>query len=139
MIDDILAHLHEREPNAPAIAKQIDTPAQVTFDPELVRPIITYLLTNAIRYTPTNGTVHLQASLSDNALLLSVEDGGAGVPAEELRRLFEDFQQRRSDQHIPGLGLTMGIVQQCVALHQGTITFTTTDEGHTRFMVRLPQ
>jgi signal transduction histidine kinase len=137
-VADIITHLRDREPAAPSIVTRIDTPSQLPFDPELLRPIITYLLTNAIRYTPVDGTVRLSAEHHDTRLLLTIEDGGAGLPADELRRLFDDFQQRRSDQHIPGLGLSLGIVQQCVALHRGTITFAPTDEGHTRFMVRLP-
>ena len=81
------------------------------------------LLDNAVKYSKPGGTVFLRAESEGNSVRISVADEGAGIPPEDLPRIFERFyradKSRSSEQSGTGLGLS--IVKHIAQLHGGSV------------------
>ena len=113
-------------------------PVEITGDAERIAQVITNLLTNAIQYNKPDGEVRITAQAQAGAAVLTVRDTGAGIPAEDLPRVFERFyradQSRSSGNH----GLGLAISQAIVAAHGGAIEVSSGENLGTTFTVRLP-
>ena len=106
-------------------------------DPVRVREILANLVANAIRHTPTGGTIDVTVDLDGAEAVLTVADTGEGIAAADLPRVFDRFQ-RRADSGGSGLGLT--IVRDLAAAHGGSVEAASDGvpgRGST-FTVRLP-
>ncbi|MEM7649737.1 MAG: PAS domain-containing sensor histidine kinase [Cyanobacteria bacterium P01_A01_bin.70] len=110
----------------------------VPVDERLLRPILTNLISNAIRYTPENKAIALKLSKRRQQLVIQVKDEGIGIPAGDRRHLFEPFHRGRNVSNIPGTGLGLSIVKQFVQLMQGTVEVKSVVGQGTTFTVRLP-
>ncbi len=89
-------------------------------DQALVKRMVQNLLSNALKFTPSNGYVYLRAGLRDSTLTISVVDNGPGIPPEDRERVFEKFQQGQgADRGGAGLGLTF--CKLAVEAHGGRI------------------
>jgi signal transduction histidine kinase len=93
------------------------TPA-INADPARVRGVLMNLLSNAMRYTPSGGTITVGAHPSGNAVAISVRDTGPGIPPELRARVFERFVKGPGS---PGAGLGLAISKDIVTAHGGTI------------------
>jgi hypothetical protein len=107
-------------------------------DHGLLRHIVTNLLSNAVKYSPPHRSVDLVVTLVEETLRMEVADRGIGIPDADARRLFEPFHRAANVGDIPGTGLGLTIVKQCVELHGGTIEWCNREGGGTSFTVRLP-
>lgn len=107
--------------------------------PELGR-VLSNLLSNAIRHTPADGVVHVQARGADGAAVVEVADACGGIPHDDLPRLF-DVAFRGTAARTPGgdggAGLGLAIARGLVEAHRGEITVTNDGPG-CRVRVRLP-
>jgi two-component system, cell cycle sensor histidine kinase DivJ len=109
-------------------------------DRRALNQILINLISNAIKFTPRGGTVTVSATCETGKLLLTVEDTGVGIGADDLPRLGEAFFQARGsyDRKHDGSGLGLSIVKGLVDLHGGeTDIHSRLGEG-TRVTVRLP-
>lgn len=107
-------------------------------DENLLRQIVSNLLTNAFKYSPDGGTIRFKASLANHILQLSVEDQGIGIPATELPQLFESFHRASNVGNIPGSGLGLSIVKKAAEMHGGNVCVRSTLGHGTCFIVSLP-
>jgi CheY-like chemotaxis protein len=110
-------------------------------DPERLQQIVWNLLTNAIKFTPKGGDVHVGLERNDSHALITVNDSGQGIATELLPHIFERFRQGDSSntRSNGGLGLGLSIVRQLVELHRGTVTAESSGENAgTTFRVMLP-
>ena len=80
----------------------------------------------------------LTASSTGGATRFVVADGGIGMAAEEVPRVFEAFYRASNAGGLPGTGLGLAIVKQCVDLHGGTATVESALGKGTRFTIELP-
>ena len=112
--------------------------AEVHLDEDLARHILDNLLANAMKYSPEGGRVTLTASSTGGATRFVVADGGIGMAAEEVPRVFEAFYRASNAGGLPGTGLGLAIVKQCVDLHGGTATVESALGKGTRFTIELP-
>jgi two-component system sensor histidine kinase BaeS len=105
-------------------------------DPIRVREVLSNLVTNAIRHTPTGGVVVLSARATEPEWLeLTVTDTGEGIPPDALGAVFDRYQ--RSDRGGSGLGLA--IARSLVVAHGGTITAESSGTGRgTTIRLRIP-
>jgi len=117
------------------------TPAMIEADPTRLRQVLVNLLRNAVKFTPHGGTITLLTAREPGDLQISVIDTGAGIPAEDLQRIFEAFEQVEHQQksEYRSLGLGLAISASIVAAHRGRIWAESPgpDQGAT-FHVRIP-
>lgn len=85
-----------------------------------LQELLSNLLDNALRYTPSYGQVKVQLIQSEDRLTLIIEDTGLGIPEEESQRVFERFY-RGNQIESQGSGLGLSIVQEIVLAHQAEI------------------
>ncbi len=107
-------------------------------DPQLLRSVLSNLLSNAIRYTPTDQAIYLKLAQRQNQLIVQVQDNGIGIPVEDKSQLFEPFHRGRNVSNIPGTGLGLSIVKQFVDLLHGKIDVTSEVDMGTTFTIKLP-
>jgi len=107
-----------------------------------VERMISNLLSNALKYTPTGGRVHVSVygDPEEGWIRLEVEDNGVGIPAENLPHIFDRFYRVRNPQtnYTQGLGLGLSFVAWIVSAHDGTIQVESNPGQGSRFIVRLP-
>jgi PAS domain S-box-containing protein len=102
--------------------------------------VVANLISNAIRYTPEGGRVHVSAETDTASLFIRVSDNGIGIAPEESELIFKRFYRVKSDQtrHIAGTGLGLPIVKSIVEAHNGSIGVTSKPGSGSTFTVRLP-
>lgn len=98
------------------------------------------MLSNAVRYTPENGSVKIRTEIRDKNLYISIDDSGIGIPEDELPKIFDEFYRASNaktvDHSSSGLGLAMA--KQVVGQHGGDIKVTSEKDKGTTFEIRLP-
>jgi PAS domain S-box-containing protein len=102
---------------------------------------VTNLLTNAAKYTPAGGNIHVRASHEGREAVLSVLDDGVGISPTLLPKVFDLFVQGSQDvdRSQGGLGLGLTIVRNLVELHGGSVEARSAGAGQgSEFVVRLP-
>jgi signal transduction histidine kinase len=110
-------------------------PAEV--DPERIRQVLNNLLSNALRYTPRGGTVRVRCAAGDSTqVVLSVEDTGTGIRAEELPHVFDRFYKSKES---PGAGLGLAIARSLVRAHGGEISAHSVPGEGTTIRFTLPR
>jgi heavy metal sensor kinase len=109
-------------------------------DPELLRRLISNLLDNAIRYTPSGGRVEATLEAHAGEVTLKVADTGVGIPAEAIGKIFERFYRvdKSRSRAEGGFGLGLSIVKWIVEAHHGRIEVESRPQEGTVFTVRLP-
>lgn len=108
------------------------------FDENLLRRILTNLLTNAIKYSPLDTKVDCNLIFQEKEIIFKIKDSGIGIPLKDQSHLFESFRRASNVGEIPGTGLGLAIVKQSVDLHGGTIRVDSQDGVGTTFTVVLP-
>ncbi|MDB5212433.1 MAG: hypothetical protein JWO86_360 [Myxococcaceae bacterium] len=106
-----------------------------------LQQVLWNLLTNAVKFTPRGGRVHVTLRREESAIEIDVADTGAGISAEFLPRVFERFSQGEATHatRTGGLGLGLAIVKHLVELHGGTVEVHSEGPGKgSTFVVRLP-
>jgi len=96
------------------------------------------LISNAIKFTPEDGTVSVRLSHNDGSERLQVADTGVGIPEDELGRLFDRFFRASTSSSAQGTGLGLPIVKAIVEAHGGAIAVESRLGAGTTFTVDLP-
>ncbi len=96
------------------------------------------LLSNALKYSAQGKTVTMTLSADEGHVRLMVRDEGIGIPADEMKHLFQPFHRARNVGTIAGTGLGLSIARQAVGLHGGTITAESQLGKGTTVWVNLP-
>jgi PAS domain S-box-containing protein len=108
-------------------------------DRALLRRAIINLLSNAVKYSPAGGTVRIDLSLEDQALLIRIADQGIGIPAADQKYIFDGFHRGRNVGSIQGTGLGLAVVKQVVDIHGGNIDFESELNQGTTFTIKFPR
>jgi PAS domain S-box-containing protein len=114
---------------------------EVAADPGRLRQVLWNLLTNAVKFTPAGGSVHIALSRGSSDIELTVTDTGSGIAPEFLPHVFEAFRQADSSstRMVGGLGLGLAIVRHIVEAHGGTVSVRSDGVGRgSTFTIRLP-
>ncbi|AWL13332.1 Histidine kinase [Saliniradius amylolyticus] len=114
----------------------------VTGDEFSLKLLLDNLIGNAFKYTPAQGTIHIQAKQQGEHVLISIEDSGPGIPEAQYKQVFERFYRVGGDRHPsgePGCGLGLAIVGHILELYQGQLRFSRSlSLGGLRVDVYLP-
>jgi signal transduction histidine kinase len=116
-------------------------PIRVYGDPVRLAQVVSNVLNNAAKYTPSGGKIGLTVTRESGQAVIQVRDTGEGIPAHLLPRLFELFTQaeRTIDRSQGGLGIGLTIVQKIVELHGGYVEAHSDGPGRgSEFLIRLP-
>ncbi|MDT0571893.1 HAMP domain-containing sensor histidine kinase [Streptomyces sp. DSM 3412] len=110
-------------------------------DPVRMRQVLGNLTSNALRHTPAGGTVTLTARQAGDLAVLTVEDTGSGIAANDLPHVFERFwrAEKSRSRRTGGSGLGLSIVRQFVEAHEGTVTVDSEPGKGCVFTIRLPR
>ncbi|HYU42253.1 MAG TPA: sensor histidine kinase, partial [Vicinamibacteria bacterium] len=107
-------------------------------DRNRMRQVAANLLDNAIKYTPAGGGVEVQTALEGAEAVLTVTDTGAGIPADELPRIWERLYRGDASRSERGLGLGLSLVKAIVEAHGGRVEATSAPGQGSTFVVGLP-
>src|SRR5438128_4014238 len=117
-------------------------PAAVTVlgDADRIKAIISNLLENAIKYSPSGGRVQCIVSMADGVATLGVVDGGVGIAREDLPRLFNRFEriEHRETSHVGGTGLGLYLSRELARQHGGDIHVESRPRSGSTFTLTLP-
>jgi two-component system CheB/CheR fusion protein len=116
-------------------------PLWVNGDPTRLQQIHVNLLSNAAKYTPSGGAVHIDVKREGDEAVVTVKDNGAGIAGDMLESVFELFVQSHLtlDRSAGGLGVGLTLARSLVTLHGGRICAHSDGEGQgSEFEVRLP-
>ncbi|WP_377642301.1 sensor histidine kinase [Oryzobacter terrae] len=116
-------------------------PVQARVDPQRMSQVLSNLLSNALRHTPSGGTVSVSVEHVDGACVIEVLDDGEGIDAEHLPLVFERFfrSDHARERHEGGSGIGLTISRSIVEAHGGQIRATSIGRGAgSRFTVTLP-
>ena len=112
-------------------------PVEIACDADLVLRVIQNLFSNALKFTPANGTIVLRITRSDQGARIALEDTGTGIPPNHLPKIFEKFYQAEAQGSSTGLGLTF--CKLAVELHGGTIGVESVVGTGSTFWFTLPE
>jgi two-component system sensor histidine kinase BaeS len=107
-------------------------------DPNRLAQAIGNLVNNAIKFTPSGGTVSVNTGIQDNEVWIRVNDTGPGIPLDEQANIFTPFFRGLSENRFPqGMGLGLSIARDLVVAHQGWLEFTSVPGEGSSFTIWL--
>jgi signal transduction histidine kinase len=119
----------------------LQTSLIVRGDPTRLEQVFVNLLTNAAKYTPTQGSIELRATLDKAEAIVHVSDNGAGIAKEMQPHIFDLFTQVAAGgvDVQGGIGIGLSVVKNLVDLHGGSVQVRSDGAGTgSEFTVRLP-
>ena len=141
LVDRAIARLHPLADRASVrltVGALADLP-RVRVDPQMIGQALINLLHNAIKFTPSGGSVDVSAAREDGWVLVRVRDTGTGLMADELERIFERFYKGERSRAGGGTGLGLAIAKHIVHAHGGTISADSEGPGRgSTFTFTLP-
>jgi signal transduction histidine kinase len=109
------------------------------FDGDNIRGVLTNIIDNAIKFTPSGGRIGISVVHDGDFVLVSVSDTGCGIPENQISSIFDEFAQLRSHAGSKrGSGLGLAICKRIVDAHKGRIWAASTPRQGSRFTFSLP-
>ena len=115
-----------------------DEVTEIMVDEARARQILYNLLSNAVGFSKSGETVQLTCWRERGEIIFSVEDKGAGIPKDQIGRVFQRFESRSQGGKHRGAGLGLSIVKSLAELHGGRVEIESEENRGTRVTVRLP-
>jgi signal transduction histidine kinase len=118
-----------------------NTPLLLLADRGKIKQIISNLLQNAIKYTPTGGCITVRTYNAGEFCNIEVEDNGVGISEEQMKHIYQPFKQADSsyNKKYEGFGLGLAITKNLVQSHHGNIRVQSTPGKGSLFIVSLPK
>lgn len=115
--------------------------APIFADPDQLVRVLGNLVSNALRHTPSGGTITFRAHDEATVVTLTVTDSGEGIAPEHLPNVFERFYRADSSRHTTsgGSGLGLAIVRSIVEAHGGEVAVTSKLGEGSCFTITLPR
>jgi signal transduction histidine kinase len=135
------------------IVKHYSKTPEILVDKDRIFEAIANILDNALKFTPTEGTITIKTGIAtnyrsivsgyctinkNNFLSITISDTGPGISKDNLERIFKKFERLKSTKHIRGIGLGLTITRNIIELHDGKIWATSTKNNGAKFNILLP-
>lgn len=108
-------------------------------DDAALRRVVSNLVTNVVRHTPSTSTLTVRLSANDETVYISVSDEGPGMTSEQVTKAFDRFWQASASRTRAGVGLGLAIVRGIVHAHGGTVTLESSPQTGTLVTIQLPR
>ncbi len=142
LVAKVVVRFEETGRSAHLRTRTVLSPAWIDADEARTELIVTCLLDNACKYTPSGGTVTLEVLAEADASILRVRDTGMGITAQLMESMFDTFSQggRGIERAEGGLGLGLALARRLAQLHGGTLSAASDGPGHGAvFSVTFPR
>ena len=108
--------------------------------PDRIEQVLINIITNAIKYTPQNGTILITTMYMYSSICIKVIDNGIGIPKKNLEHIFERFYRvdKARSRDMGGTGLGLAIAKEIVEAHYGTIEIKSKSGHGTEVIINLP-
>jgi len=116
-----------------------DAPYYILADSPRLEQVMVNIIHNAIKFTPAGGKIRCTVEADDQWVIFKVKDNGAGIPREDLPRIFERFYKSRRPNAKSGTGLGLAIAKHLVEAHGGKIWAESQLDHGTTFYITLPK
>ena len=105
-----------------------------------IRLILENLVSNAVKYSPKGGTIHIKAATATGSIIIDDADNGPGIPKEDRDHVFEAFYTGRAAKStaVKGTGIGLSVVLEFVAAHGGTVQIMDGEYPGAHFRIRMP-
>lgn len=113
-------------------------PATIMGDPDMLRQIVGNVLSNAIKFSPPGGDVHIRGESRDGQAVLTVSDRGRGIAPDEREKIFEPYYRARNSRGVHGAGIGLYVARKFVEHHRGTIRIDGALDAGTLVTICLP-
>jgi len=140
VVESALSFLYNRAESA-GLTLYLDAPPslpRVRADAHRVEQALVNLLDNAIKYTPSGGTITVQMTSEGGYVRVEVCDTGPGIVPDDLPHLFEPLYRAESVRHLPGTGLGLTIVRTILDQHNAPVSVRSQQGQGATFTFRLP-
>jgi PAS domain S-box-containing protein len=139
MVKELVEDL-QRTTEQHSLVEDLHPTGLVFGDKERISQVITNLVTNAIKYSPSADKIIIHTYVKNNEAMLCVEDYGIGIPADKLENVFEQFYRVSGNmQHtFPGLGLGLYISSEIIKREGGRIWVNSAEGKGSTFCFALP-
>lgn len=109
-------------------------------DENQIEKVIDNLISNALKYSKPQTTVHVSLNCIDNQWILSVKDQGIGISKSDQKRLFKEFYRAENaiNTKVVGSGVGLLLVKNIAGMHGGTINYTSTEGVGSEFVLAVP-
>jgi len=121
-----------------AITSSVQQGLVIPMDLSRIRQVLSNLLDNAVKYTQSGGSIHIDAGIDRDAVIISVRDTGKGISYDEIDRIWERLYRSETTVAQPGLGLGLSFVKAIVEAHNGTVRVSSEPGKGSVFYVYLP-
>ncbi|MGI9494160.1 MAG: sensor histidine kinase [Geminicoccaceae bacterium] len=139
MIEEVSSNHQDVNPDRKILTDLRQLPEMFTLDINLIRQVISNLISNAIKYSPGTNNVWVQGKTNDDGgIEISIRDEGVGIPEDELDKLFQRFFRASTSTGIAGTGIGLHMVKTLVDMHGGQINVASAPGEGTTFTVCLP-
>ena len=139
LVEEQLIHF---EPQAKqkgiALKNSVPIELEAEIDQKMIGRVLGNLIHNALKFTPDGGQITIDASAGADKITVSVADTGAGIPHEDLPRIFERFYKVDRARGKSGTGLGLAIARHVVEAHGGRIWAESTPGKGATFYFTLP-
>jgi signal transduction histidine kinase len=139
LTDEIVSGMRPTAPRH-ALRVRADRPAPVLGDRDRIARVVTCLVDNAVRFSPSGGEVEAQVEATKGEVTVAVRDQGVGIPPDRQRHVFERFYRAHAGtpQDYGGLGVGLDLARAIVERHGGRIWFESAPGAGSTFHFSLP-
>ena len=138
LVRDAVASAALAQDEVPVEAELAGPLPPVRADPERLRQVLGNLIDNAVKYSPVGEPVQVRAVANHTVVMVTVQDRGQGIAAEDQRLIFEKFGRVASGDSKPGTGLGLYIARSIAEAHGGSIDVSSSQGRGSTFTLRLP-
>ncbi len=116
----------------------LDLPETIPADRRALEQVLANLLSNAVKYAAHAPVIDVTAFSAVSDVIISVQDYGIGIDADDLNRIGERFFRAKTSAGIEGTGIGLNLVKTLVEMHDGTLKVESERDKGSKFIIRIP-